>query len=173
MCRRSELAALNLEDVAPSTVGLDVTIRASKTDKDARGTVVGVPYGSAPSTCPVTLTQAWTGRLAALGHTTGPLFRPVDRYGHLPGDDGFAGRSTGPRMTGQAIEVIMRRALTRAGLTGYTPHSLRSGGATAAYRAGADPLHIARHGRWKDGSPVLLGYIQTGRAEDNPMRGLL
>jgi hypothetical protein len=32
---------------------------------------------------------------------------------------------------------------------------------------------IARHGRWKDGSPVLLGYLEdANRWTDNPMQGV-
>jgi integrase len=177
MARRSELAALNVGDVRVVDDGMEVTVQASKTDQDALGTVVHVPYGSHPETCPVRTVQAW---MAAMGTPSGPLFRPVDRHGRMGGDPKFAGRSTGPRMTPQAVEVVIVRAAKRAGLPsgrkatggGYTPHSLRSGAATATYRAGADPLAIARHGRWKEGSPVLLGYIRSvDKWEENPVRG--
>lgn len=173
MARRSELAGLNVTDVTDSVIGLDVTVRMSKTDQDALGARVGVPYGSHPETCPVRLTKAWIGLLASQGQTSGPLFRPIDRYGHLGGTDAFAGRANTPRMTPQAVEVVLRRAALRAGLDPkFTPHSLRSGGATQAYQAGADLLKIARHGRWQPGSKVLLGYIRTTRIEDNPMDGI-
>lgn len=38
-----------------------------------------------------------------------------------------------------------------------------AGTATAAFIGGASELYIARHGRWKDGSGALTGYIR--RAE--------
>jgi integrase len=66
------------------------------------------------------------------------------------------------------------RTAERAGLAGrYTGHSLRRGGAAAARKAGHDLVTIARHGRWKDGSPVLLGYLEdANRWTDNPMQGV-
>lgn len=175
MARRSELAELDVEDVRVSHDWLRVTVRRSKTDQDGVGAVVEVPRGEHAETCPVRLVEAW---LAVLGETTGPLFRPVDRHGRMGGDPRFAGRAKGARMAPQAVEVVMRRAVLRAGLTGagaagprLTPHSMRAGGATQSYEDGASPLAIARHGRWLDGSRVLLGYIRTvDKRRDNPMR---
>jgi hypothetical protein len=46
---RSELAALNTADVDE---GLQVVISPSKTDAQAVGRTVAVPYGSNPATCP-------------------------------------------------------------------------------------------------------------------------
>jgi hypothetical protein len=39
----------------------------------------------------------------------------------------------------------------------YSLHSLRRGGATAAYMAGVDKLHVKRHGNWS--SSAFWGYI--------------
>jgi len=178
MARRSELASLDVSDVTVVSEGLEIFLRSSKTDQDSDGEIVHIPYGSHPETCPVRLTQAWISRV---GTTSGPLFRPVDKNGRLGGDPKFAGRKTGARMKPQAIEVVIERAATRAGLPvgrsgdvpGYTPHSLRSGSATETYRAGADPLAIARHGRWKEDSPVLLGYIRSvDKWKENPVTGV-
>ncbi|HEY4418581.1 MAG TPA: integrase, partial [Pseudonocardia sp.] len=53
----------------------------------------------------------------------------------------------------------------------YTAHSLRAGGATVADAAGIPISVIARHGRWKPDSPVLLRYIRAvDRWKDNAMR---
>ena len=64
----------------------------------------------------------------------------------------------------------------RAGLPNaneITAHSLRAGGATAAYRAGAPIATITRHGRWAEGSPVVLRYIRAvDKWKDNPMAGV-
>ena len=43
----------------------------------------------------------------------------------------------------------------------YSLHSLRRGGASAAYTAGADPHHIMQHGGWK--SQAFWGYISSHR----------
>ena len=56
--RRSELAALNVEDVEIKPQGLFVTIQKSKTDQLGEGQVIGIPYGSTYETCPVRSMQA-------------------------------------------------------------------------------------------------------------------
>jgi hypothetical protein len=57
----------------------------------------------------------------------------------------------------------------------YSGHSLRRGGATSMLAAGAQPLHVSRHGRWSDGSRSFAGYVEeaTGFGDANPTNGLL
>jgi site-specific recombinase XerD len=57
--RRSELVALDIEDCAFGKDGLTITLRRSKTDQQAAGRKVGIPYGSNPETCPVRTVQTW------------------------------------------------------------------------------------------------------------------
>lgn len=77
-------------------------------------------------------------------------------------------------MSGQAVAMVVVRAAETAELEGrYRGHSLRRGGATAASKAGHDLVSIGRYGRWRDGSPVLLGYLEdSDRWTDNPMHGI-
>lgn len=175
MARRSELAALRISEVTETPEGLEVWVRRSKTDQEANGVAVAIPYGSHPETCPVRLVRTWVAHLASLGITDGPLWRSIDRHGTLAGQPNFAGRAKTPSITGRAVEVILLRAARRAALPNLgsiTAHSLRAGGATGARRSGADMLEIARHGRWADGSKALLGYIRdVDKWRDNPMRG--
>jgi integrase len=123
--RRSELVALNVEDVVFGDDGLTITIRRSKTDQEGVGRPVGVPFGAAPDTCPVRAVRAW---LEAAGLTTGPLLRGVSRHGALlPG-----------RLSDRAVARTVQRY---AGLVGldvarFAGHSLRAGLATAAAKAG-------------------------------------
>jgi len=60
------------------------------------------------------------------------------------------------------------------GLDGdFAAHSLRSGFATSAARAGRLEAAIMRHGRWKS-VQVARRYIRQGtRWDDNPMVDLL
>jgi NAD-dependent dihydropyrimidine dehydrogenase PreA subunit len=51
--RRSELVALNVEDVQVTGDGLVITLRRSRTDQEGEGRKGGLPYGSNPGTCPV------------------------------------------------------------------------------------------------------------------------
>lgn len=165
MARRSELAALRLDDLAETADGLEVHIRRSKRDQDAHGATVAVPRGTHPDTDPVRLLAAWRAVLAEHGITDGALLRSVTRHGRI-----------GQRLSDAAISNAVRGAAVRAGLPHadtYSAHSLRAGGATSAYRAGAPVSSIAAHGRWAPNSPVVLGYIRAvDRWKDNPMRSV-
>lgn len=162
MARRSELVALDLADVCDVDEGLIVVVRRSKTDQDARGVEVAVPYGSRPDSCPVRTVRAWRGWLASVGIAEGRLFRSVTRHGHI-----------GEALSGDGIRRAVRAAAIRAGLPNadaFSAHSLRAGGATAAAKAGTPVAAIARQGRWSPTSPVVHGYIRAAdRWRDNPM----
>ncbi|MFI7467465.1 tyrosine-type recombinase/integrase [Nonomuraea sp. NPDC049646] len=165
MGRRSELVALNRDDVVLAPEGLEVTIRTSKTDKDSRGETVAVPRGEHPITDPVDAYLAWTRALDEAGQRGGRLLRRL--YVH-----DTIGRSLGA----DAVNEIVRAAAIKAKVPRaeeYTAHSLRAGGATVAYAAGIPVSTIAKHGRWSPTSPVLLRYIRpVDRWRDNAMRGV-
>ena len=58
--RRSELVGLTLADVTVHpTDGLHVRLRSSKTDQEAHGRVVALPYGRDPVTCPPCAFVRW------------------------------------------------------------------------------------------------------------------
>ncbi|MBM0279674.1 tyrosine-type recombinase/integrase [Micromonospora tarensis] len=174
--RRSEIAALNLTDLEPHAEGLQVTVRLSKTDKEGRGRIVAVPYGSNVATCPVRSVEQWRTALAHHGRDTGPLFVRVDRHGRL-GHVATGRGDTDGRITGETVAAIVRRAAVAAGLdagAAFSGHSLRRGFATAAYAApDADLVRIARHGGWKEGSAALFGYLEeVDRWRKNPASGI-
>ena len=189
LARRSELAALNISDIVlvPGE-GLEVTIRASKTDQTARGVVRRIHYAGNEEVCPVRAVLAWTVFLAGRGVTSGPLFTRIDRWGHVDAKAGgryvsaaLPARRDG-RLRPQAIGMIITAACEAAGLGAaggarrrYTGHSVRRGGATSMLKAGAPPLTVSRHGRWTDGSRSFVGYVEeaTGFGDDNPTKGLL
>jgi len=154
--RRSELSALDVDDVVETGEGLRITLGRSKTDQEAEGHTVGITYGSNPPTCPV---RAWRAWLECSGIEDGAAFR---RLSH--------GRVTAERLAGDGIARMVKR---RAEAAGYTPelfsgHSLRSGFATTAARAGVAEHRIMRQGRWKT-TQAMRGYIQEGELfVDNP-----
>jgi integrase len=149
LARRSELAALNVSDVehVPGA-GLAVTIRASKTDQSARGVTRRVHYAAAAELCPVRAVLAWLDCLAAAGHTSGPLFTRVDRWGNLAAaaggryaeTEGGAVAGPGPRggrdgrLRPQAVGGIVAAACRAAGLSG--PGALQGRGAADGGPAG-------------------------------------
>ena len=173
MARRSELVALNWTDIVENDEGIEVLIRQSKTDQDAVGEVVTIPYGSHPDTCPVRLLRAWRSELGARDLAASAVFRSIDRHGRVAGEEKFAGRGA-TRISGDGVAKALRRAAVAAGLPGnITPHGLRSGGATESYRVNKNAVDVARHGRWADGSPVFYRYIRTiDKWTNNPMRGV-
>lgn len=148
--RRSELVALDVDDVVDGTDGLTVTIRRSKTDQAGAGRKVGIPYGSNPATCPVRAFRAW---LAAAEITAGPIFRRVDRGGNVGG----------VRLSDKAVALVVKRHAGRLGLDvgAYAGHSLRAGLATAAAQAGASERSIMAQTGHRS-LPMVRRYIRDG-----------
>jgi site-specific recombinase XerD len=176
MTRRSELAGLNIADVREAgDEGVTLYIKRSKTDKEAEGADVSVPFGQHADTCAVRAVRAWVAELAEHGITEGALFRPVDRHGRVAGERLTAGKPAA-RLSGQAVSNIVRQRAQLAAVkdaAAYSGHSMRSGAATSAYLAGAPVAEIAKHGRWLETSPVVLGYIRAvDQWRHNPMKGI-
>jgi integrase len=176
MCRRSELSGLDIGDILDAgDEGALIRIRRSKTDQDAEGAEVSIPFGQHRETCAVRSTRAWADLLAERGITDGGLFRPVDRHGRLSHEPAASGHRA-LRLSGAAVSVAVRRRAELAGLAdpaGYSGHSLRAGAATSAYLAGAPVAEIIKHGRWSEKSPVVLGYIRAvDQWRHNPMKGI-
>src|SRR5215471_6315774 len=70
--RRSELVALNVEDLEESPAGMWVLLRRSKTDLEGLGRRVAIPRGEIAR--PVAALRAW---LDAAGITEGAIFRRI------------------------------------------------------------------------------------------------
>jgi integrase len=119
--RRSELVGLALADVRIVPQGLAVALGRSKTDQEGRGREVGILRGVHPSSCPVRALQAW---LAASGLQGGPLFRAIDRWGHL----------SKRAISAHHVARLVKSAAASAGLdpAQLSGHSLRSGFVTTA-----------------------------------------
>lgn len=153
--RRSELVALDIEDIAdePSR-GIRVRIRRSKTDQEGVGRTIGIPYSKDKTMCPVLLLRAWIdGAGARADMSSGPIFRRVYRSSRI-----------GARLTSQQVLRTVKNALARIGTTGnaldeYGAHSLRAGLATSAYLAGKRTNQIKEQGRWKS-TQTLDRYIR-------------
>jgi site-specific recombinase XerD len=129
--RRSELVGFDVEDCSFGKDGLTVTLRKSKTDQNGVGRKIGIPYGSNPDTCPVRTVQSW---LAQATINTGPLFRSINRHGHVQQGS----------LSGIDVARVVKKLICRAGLDGakYAGHSLRAGHATSAANAGASERSI-------------------------------
>lgn len=155
--RRSELVALDVEDLRQDPEGLRVMVRRSKVDQEGRGFEKAIPHGRFIR--PVALVREW---LDAAVITSGPVFRPVSRSGMVR----QAGeRSIEPRLTTQAVADIVKKYTTAAGLDASTfgAHSLRAGYITTAAEHGADLARIMDQPGHRDPRTVV-GYIRRANA---------
>jgi hypothetical protein len=127
-----------------------VTLRRSKTYQEGASFTKGIPVGTRDGTCPKCALEAWL-RLAAI--TSGPLFRPIDRWWHI----------RDRALSSLGVARAMKRALTAIGLetTDYNRHSLRAGLVTAATMAGVSERVIMQQTGHKNVAR-LRRYIREG-----------
>jgi integrase len=129
-------------------------IARSKTDKAGEGVDIGIARGGTAETCPVRAVRAW---LKAAEIADGPIFRRVTQWGTV-------GKH---RLHPDAVRQIL---LKRAGLAGIegtllepiTPHGMRAGFITTAYRNGVPDEEIMGHTRHRS-LPTMRGYIRRGK----------
>jgi site-specific recombinase XerD len=158
--RRSELVALDVEDIQPTTEGLRVTVRRGKSDQEGQGAVIAIVRGH--TACPVEALRVW---LEAANITTGPVFRPISKGEHL--------QST--RLTDRSVANIVKAHAERVGLDPrvFSGHSLRAGFLTSAAKRGASifkMMDVSRH-RSVD---TLRGYVRDAEIfKDHAGAGLL
>jgi site-specific recombinase XerD len=144
--RRSELVALNLEDLEFCEHGLLVTIRKSKTDQEGDGATIAIGRGS--SACPVTALLDW---IAASQIASGSIFRPVSKKARV------LNRRLSDRAVADLVKAYVRRAGLKAG--DFSAHSLRSGFLTSAARRGASIFKMMDVSRHKS-VETLRGYVR-------------
>ena len=167
--RRAELASLEVRqrdgaagwiEVMPD--GLAIRLAFSKTDQEAQGDTVGVPYAGAEDICPVRAYRAW---IEKSGIVEGPVFRAITRHGRM----GAAALSSA------AVAIVVKRAVVTAALAegmtkaearamaeAFSGHSLRAGHATSAAQNDAPGHAIQRQLRHKSFN-TTAGYIREGR----------
>lgn len=157
--RRSELVALDVEDLREDPEGLRVTVRRSKVDQEGAGFVKAIPTGRFIQ--PVRLVREW---LDAAGITSGPVFRPVSRSGRVRGNCAQLAPQLA-RLTDRSVANIIKAYCTAAGLDASTfgAHSLRAGYITTAAERGADLARIMDQSGHRDPRTVV-GYIRRANA---------
>ena len=158
--RRSELVALQVEDVMATAEGLRVRIRRGKTDRAGEGAELGLPRGRHVETCPTRAFEAWQ---AVAKRKAGPLFRRIST----------AGRIGDAALHPDAVRRILAHRIGLAGITveGFerlSAHALRVGFITEAYGKGVRDEDIMRHTRHRD-LRTMRGYVQrAGLVTESP-----
>ncbi|KQS46283.1 MULTISPECIES: site-specific integrase [unclassified Sphingomonas] len=145
--RRSELVALEIDDVAITPEGLMITVRKSKTDQEGEGAIIAIPEGRRIR--PKALLLAW---IACAGFDTGPVFRKLTPQGRI---------TTRP-MSDRGVALVVK---ARAAAAGYDPaqvsgHSLRAGFLTEAARQGATVFKMKEVSRHKS-LEILSDYVRN------------
>jgi integrase len=147
--RRSELVALDMEDLEPVREGLIVWIRCCKTGQQGQGRPVGIPRGSEAPTCPVQALDTWC---SAARIESGPIFRRVNRHGHvLP-----------KRLSGEAVGIVVKRYVEQLGWNPglFAGHSLRSRLAMSTAAAGkGEPANMHQTGH-----RAIMVFAPAGKA---------
>lgn len=152
--RRSELVALQVEDVRFVKEGVLIHVRRSKTDQNGVGRKVAIPYTKG-SHCPVRALKMW---LEKSGIKTGALFRRMNRFDQVT-DYGLCPAS---------VALIVKQRAREVGLNPeqYSGHSLRAGLVTSAAQAGVSSWKIRQQTAHKS-DLMLQRYIRDSQLFQN------
>jgi integrase len=150
----TELTAHDVAHVTWTDDGLKLLIERSKTDKRGDGAEIAVPRGRSEDTCPVAALQAC---LEVAEINAGPLFRKVDRGGVVET----------ARLSADAVRQILLKRAAKAGLKGtlaepVSPHGLRAGFVTTAYRNGVPDEEIMGHTRHRS-LTTMRSYVRRAK----------
>lgn len=152
--RRSELCRIEIGHLTWKPRSVELLIPRSKTDKEGEGSHLGIPMGRVPATCPVRALKAW---LQAAEITHGAVFRAVTRHGTT--------RSS--PLTGEALRLILLKRARLAGIKAtllepISPHGLRAGFITSAYRNGVPDEEIMGHSRHRS-LATMRSYVRRSK----------
>jgi integrase len=160
--RRSELIGLNVEHITWTGDGFKLLIGRSKTDKEGVGAEIAIPRGNTEATCPVTALKTWLvdGKIKA-----GPLFRKINRGGVV--EKG--------RLSSDAVRQILLKRAEQAGLSAkwsepLSPHSMRAGFVTTAYRNGVPDEEIMGHTRHRS-LTTMRSYVRRAKLDRSSPAG--
>lgn len=149
--RKSEVRAAKIENLQVTDSGYIYFMERSKTDQEGRGQHVPVIGRNGDAAAAL---KAW---LDATGRTNGYIFH------------GLSNRSSGEQLSQNAINHIVSRRLTLAGLNSrnYCAHSLRSGFVTTSAEKGCNEIQImAMTGHTS--TKMVRHYAKVGHIKTNP-----
>ncbi|MDO8333666.1 MAG: tyrosine-type recombinase/integrase [Nitrosomonas sp.] len=148
--RRSELVAIQVEDIRFVPEGLVIRIRRSKTDQIGLGRNVAIPTVKGRH-CPVRALKAWLEKSRI---KTGTIFRRMNRFDQLM-DQGLCAPS---------VALIIKQRVADADFNPklYSGHSLRAGLVTSAAQAGVSSWKIRQQTAHKS-DVMLQRYIRDSQ----------
>lgn len=147
--RRSELTALNVQDLRFTEDCLVVSLGRSKTNQLGDYEEKAIFYSPESAVCPIRSLKAW---LAQLARTEGPVFVMLRKGSRL----------TTNRLSDQTINTLVQRYLG----PGYTAHSLRASFVTVAKLNGADDSKIMNQTKHKT-SAMIRRYTRLDNVQQH------
>jgi integrase len=162
--RRSELVALDVERMTWSNDGVRLLLEKSKTNKAGEGAEIMIVFGRHEDTCPIQALRRWLDAAAIM---SGPVFRKVNK----------AGRVEPRRLSEDAVRQILLRRAALAGVKGslaepISPHGLRAGFVTTAYRNGVPDEEIMGHTRHLS-LTTMRSYVRRAKLSQTSPAGKL
>jgi len=117
--RRSELVALEIDDIEFVREGVKIFVKRSKTDQSGEGMTKAIPSFDSTLYCPVLHLQDWMAKGKSINRKIFPI-------------------------SDKSVALIIKKYANLAGLDGsmYAGHSLRSGFATSTAESGAEERNI-------------------------------
>ena len=117
--RRSELVALEIDDIEFVREGVKIFVKRSKTDQSGEGMTKAIPSFDSTMYCPVLHLQDWMAKGKSINRKIFPI-------------------------SDKSVALIIKKYANLAGLdeSRYAGHSLRSGFATSTAEAGAEERNI-------------------------------
>jgi len=147
--RRSELTALNVEDLRFTEDCLVVSLGRSKTNQLGDYEEKAIFYSPESAVCPIRSLKAW---LAQLERSEGPVFVMLRKGSRL----------TTNRLSDQTINTLVQRYLGAS----YTAHSLRASFVTVAKLNGADDSKIMNQTKHKT-SAMIRRYTRLDNVQQH------
>jgi site-specific recombinase XerD len=158
--RRSELTGLDVSDLRFTDEGVVITSAAA--NRSGAGASSHIPTLKSRALCPVTALRRW---LEEADIHQGPIFRAVDRWGHV----------RKRRLTAQVVAAVVKQAAVAAGLDPrqYAGHSLRAGFVTQASLDDEDVLRIQEVTGHTDMNTIVKHSAQRRRKARETVRRAL
>jgi site-specific recombinase XerD len=141
--RRSELVALEIDDIEFVREGVKIFVKRSKTDQSGEGMTKAIPSFNSALYCPVLHLQDWLAKGTSINKKVFPI-------------------------SDKSVALIIKKYANLAGLDGnkYAGHSLRSGFATSTAESGAEERNIMAMTGHKT-TQMVRRYIQEANLFKN------
>jgi integrase len=168
MMRRSELIALQMQDLSIGTINgqgyIEVTIRRSKTDRRGEGAQVTITGVTKDSIHIAPIIQSWLNyRTGSGAKDTDPIFPKWDLDSRTLSNNAIlSGQALAERLKLYLRDLVGTYPDLSVNPNAYGMHSLRRGGGYGCMGRWVPVEKIKAHGRWR--SDAVRAYMQTSRS---------